>query len=300
MATRLTLGAELKNFGQNFVTELKQTILRPSLPGQYRSAAMPAPRILGIHPLWVNFEWVRFMFEARMTLRHMQDMGGIPKGNGENVVLIPAMPLGEFSCYQLELFLKQAGYCVHPICGRGLIGTLRKRRETITKRALELSAQNGPLVLIGHSLGGCLAREIAEKHPEAVKLAITLGMPKSSNILGMTYPVQGPNRLRAPLHQKGSASTEPMQAQAKPTIVNIWSRNDGLVSPSDVPEYEISESLEVRSSHMGMIFNWNVFEVVARTLHRNLGPMPRLESNQEGVTSAFGATATGATAILSA
>jgi len=111
----------------------------------------------------------------------------------------------------------------------------------------------GPVSVIGWSLGGIYARELARDHPESVRRVITLGSP-----FALTDPRQsradGPYRRRAAQHATGRVPT--WEQLARPITVPstaIYSRLDGIVSWQTCiePPTVMHENVEVRCGHLG-------------------------------------------------
>ncbi|MFO1378975.1 MAG: alpha/beta fold hydrolase [Chitinivorax sp.] len=112
-----------------------------------------------------------------------------------------------------------------------------------------------PVSLIGWSLGGLYARELAKAHPEIVRSVITMGTPftghpKATNAWRVYQFVTGHKLDREDLH-------EPLRAPPPVPTTSIFSRTDGIVSWHCSLEHatEHSESIEVKASHLGMGMN---------------------------------------------
>jgi pimeloyl-ACP methyl ester carboxylesterase len=123
-------------------------------------------------------------------------------------------------------------------------------------RALAALAERagGPVSVVGWSLGGIYARELARQHPEHVRQVITLGSP-----FALTDPRQSrADRVyqsRSYLHAAPGRVPTPEQV-AMPIAVPstaVYSRLDGIVSwqACQEPETRLHENVEVRCSHLG-------------------------------------------------
>jgi len=101
-----------------------------------------------------------------------------PRGDGHPVLVLPGLAAGDATTVILRRFLKTRGYAASG-WGQGLNlglrpGVLEHARDTL--RALYL--EHGRTVsVVGWSLGGLYARELAKLSPEIVRLVITLGSP---------------------------------------------------------------------------------------------------------------------------
>lgn len=107
-------------------------------------------------------------------------------------------------------------------------------------------------ILVGWSLGGLYARELAKRNPQQVRAVITMGSPFSGNLHGnnawRVYEWLNDHRVDE-LPIASDLGTKP----PVPTIA-IWSAQDGIVAP-DAARGQLGEAdrtVEVHSTHMGM------------------------------------------------
>ncbi len=111
----------------------------------------------------------------------------------------------------------------------------------------------GPVSVIGWSLGGIFARELARERPELVRQVITLGSP-----FALTDPRQSradsTYRRHARTHAGGRVPTRRQVAQpiGVPSTA-LYSRRDGIVAwrACVEPETELHQNIEVRCAHLG-------------------------------------------------
>ena len=90
-----------------------------------------------------------------------------PRGDGHHVVAIPPFGAGDAFTTVLRFYLGRLGYHVHP-WGRQEILALHRLSTVAVKRLDEVAGEaGGPVSLIGHSLGGIYAREVARAAPDA-------------------------------------------------------------------------------------------------------------------------------------
>jgi pimeloyl-ACP methyl ester carboxylesterase len=105
-------------------------------------------------------------------------LGRAPRGDGHPVLILPGWLASDFSTRMLRWYLRDRGYHAHGWrLGRnhgpnaetvtGLVARLRALRERHTRR----------VSLIGWSLGGIYARELARNFPDHVRQVITLASP---------------------------------------------------------------------------------------------------------------------------
>jgi pimeloyl-ACP methyl ester carboxylesterase len=120
--------------------------------------------------------------------------------------------------------------------------------------------------LVGWSLGGVFAREIAKTIPEAVRCVVTLGSPftgspKANNVWRLYELVSG-HRLDDDVHIGRVRETPPV-----PTT-SIFTRTDGVVAWQCClqPREARAESIEVHASHFGIGMNGAAWYAVADRL----------------------------------
>jgi len=179
-----------------------------------------------------------------------------PVGDGHPVIVLPGLFAGDESTRPLRHFLTWRGYDVHGwSLGRNL-GLKAGLDEQMISLIRQLSDTRGRKVsLIGWSLGGLYARQLAKQQPDRIRTVITLGSPfagspKSTNAW-RAYEMAGGEPV-------DSAADSPFVADlAKPPPVPttaIFSRSDGVCAWQGCmeEESEMAESIEVDASHCGM------------------------------------------------
>jgi pimeloyl-ACP methyl ester carboxylesterase len=143
-------------------------------------------------------------------------------------------------------------------------GPSTDRFDRLCERVLTMARREGqPLVLVGWSLGGLFAREIAHRHPEAVAMVITMGSPFSgdrrANNAWRAYQLITGHMVDAPPVGDRAFGVKP----PVPTIA-LWSARDGIVSPrsSCGRPGERDRAVALRCTHLGFAGHPDV----ARTL----------------------------------
>ena len=174
-------------------------------------------------------------------------------GDGHPVLVLPGLAAGDASTALLRRFLRSRGYAASG-WGQGLnLGLRDGVMERAHDRLRELYAEYGRTVsLIGWSLGGLYARELAKLSPELVRLVITLGSP-------FTGHPRDTNAWRlyefASGHRIDSHDFHgPLRAAPPVPTTSIWSTTDGVVSwrCSVETRREFAENIVVTSSHLGL------------------------------------------------
>ena len=101
-----------------------------------------------------------------------------PRGDGHPVLVLPGLMQSDRSTLPLRAFLKNRGHDVHAWALGINTGRPGLVDDQLLPRLRELHARSGRKVsIVGWSMGGLFARELAKRAPEAVRQVITLGSP---------------------------------------------------------------------------------------------------------------------------
>jgi pimeloyl-ACP methyl ester carboxylesterase len=195
---------------------------------------------------------------------------GAPRGDGHPVLLLPGFVGSDASTRVMRTFLRRLGYHTHGWrLGRNW-GPTDRIIDGLAERIAALHAQHGrKLSLIGHSLGGIYAREIARRAPQIVRQVITLGSPirwrrgYRSTAAPLYRSLGGLHSERA----RGRALEEDHIPEGVP-LTAIVTRTDGVVDWESCAfgGRGTRECVEVRGSHTGLIHNAAALLVVADRL----------------------------------
>jgi pimeloyl-ACP methyl ester carboxylesterase len=200
-----------------------------------------------------------------------------PRGDGHPVLVLPGLLAGDFSTVPLRRFLRAVSYDAR---GWGLgvnVGPTDALRGKLDDLLMNTRRVHGQRVsLVGWSLGGIYARELARAHPDAVRCVITLGTPFrdiSASHATRLVPIRPGGRSLGDAHDLRAYLRTPVPV---PTT-SIFSRTDGIVHwqsclESEGPE---RENVEVACSHTGMGFHAEVLAVVADRLAQPDGTWQR-------------------------
>ncbi len=211
----------------------------------------------------------RAVFElgAFVALRGL--LGRLPRGDGHSVLVLPGFMASDASTRPMRGLLEDLGYDVH---GWGLGRNVRidNKREADMIALLERIAQDSgrKISIIGWSLGGVFAREIAKARPELVRQVISLGSPISNdrnhtNATKLFEYLNGKNP--EPLREGRFVDLE--TAPPVPTT-SILTRTDGIVAwrGSVQRPGPQTENIEVHASHIGLGVNPSVMVAIADRL----------------------------------
>ena len=245
-----------------------------------KPVALPAPGEEEIKaPGWLLLALEgRAPWELWASLLSMPVLKQAPMGDGHPVIVFPGLATGDMTTLVLRNFLKDRGYAPYA----WELGLNRGPRPGVVEACLQkvqqLHEEHGRKVsLIGWSLGGIYARELAKELPDHVRSVITLGTPfgghpKATNAWRL-YEFTSGRRV----------DDDPRLATIKETppvpTTSILSRTDGVVAWKCCLERETeqSENIEVHASHCGMGLNPTALYAIADRLAQPEGQWQRFD-----------------------
>jgi pimeloyl-ACP methyl ester carboxylesterase len=178
-----------------------------------------------------------------------------PRGDGHPVLVLPGLVASDMSTRPLRAFLNNRNYAAHGWRQGRNFGLRDGVREAMVNLVGGLNDTHGRKVsLVGWSLGGLYARQLAKMVPERVRSVITLGSPFASSPKATNawrvYEFASGRRADEVDPQFGGSLDEPPPV---PTTA-IFSRTDGICAWQGCKEKTAArtESIEVESSHCGM------------------------------------------------
>ena len=191
----------------------------------------------------------------------------VPKGDGHSVIVFPGFLTGDWATKELIKWLTTVGYEVTG-WGSGMnwgpTSIALERCETLLDEACERSGRK--VTLIGRSLGGLYARELAKDEPDKVVRVITLGTP-------IRFPIATP---LSPFAQMLEGNFDPEFVKRQPDLLrnppvpvtSFYSRKDGIVPWRSclVEEGPAAENIEIDSPHTIMGTNPKAMRIIADRL----------------------------------
>jgi pimeloyl-ACP methyl ester carboxylesterase len=224
---------------------------------------------LGPPPLGLfALEQVRAVRELGLARERRALRRRAARGDGHPVLVLPGLLAGDFSTAPLRGFLRALCYDARGWKLGLNLGPTAALRGKLEARLLALADRHRRKVsLIGWSLGGIYARELARAHPERVRLVLTLGTPfkdVSATHAARLVPIRPGGR---PLHEAHALRAWLRRPLPVPTT-SVYSRSDGVVAWRSCLEEEgpERENVEVACSHTGMGFHPAALAVIADRL----------------------------------
>lgn len=226
-------------------------------------------------PLFATLtELPRTLLEISALIPSLPGLSLLPRGDGHPVLLLPGFLAGDESTSLLRNYLKYMGYQPEGWhLGRNT-GKPWLLQEGLVDRVTELLDRYGQnLSIIGQSLGGVYAREIAKMFPDSVRQVITLGSPFGAESSRSTM------QLVSTLFKRQSGMSveemrtylEEVDTTASPDVpvTAVFSKGDGVVNwrvcREQVEDHQ-TQNIQVCGSHCGMAFNTLIYAVIATRL----------------------------------
>jgi pimeloyl-ACP methyl ester carboxylesterase len=185
--------------------------------------------------------------------------------DGPKLMVLPGFLATDRTTLGLQRALAASGYRV---TGWGLGLNRGVRPDTLARIAgrLEAFAGGEPVILVGWSLGGIYAREVAKVRPELVARVVTLGTPfsgdrRNNNVWRLYEMIAGHPVDRPPV------GGDPAVKPPVPTLA-LWSRRDGLIAPAaargEPGERDREHELDCR--HMGYAVSGRAFRRIIQAI----------------------------------
>lgn len=248
----------------------------------YRRTEPPVPRFVEDErtawtPAWrealAPFEWLAASARSRTP-------AGVPRGVGDPVLLVPGFLMTSHYLAPLARWLGALGYAARAAdvgwnadcfdaVANDLLADVRATHQRTGRR----------VHLVGHSLGGALARAAAVRAPDAIASVATLGAPLRGLRLNPGLRAAAAV-VRAGIHRRRDVpdacatfacpcdtvralATEP---PPRVPLLTLATRDDGVADWRYALDPLATRTATVRGSHTGLVFNLAVYEALARHL----------------------------------
>lgn len=230
--------------------------------------------------------WTEALFGAEVLLLHASPVYygfGVPPGDGSGVVIIPGFLGTDLYLNELRGWLARIGYRAY-FSGIGINADcpnllIQRRLNETLNRALDETG--GKIHLIGHSLGGVIARSVAGTRPKDIASLITLASPIQGTVAhrNIIYAAEAV-RLRI-LQEHGDGVlphcytgrctcnfVDSLRRKVPDSILQtaIYTRHDGVVDWRFCMTSKKGQDFEVPGTHIGMAFNSAAYSIMAQRL----------------------------------
>ncbi len=238
------------------------------------------------HPQTNASLWTEALFGAEVLLLHAMPVYygfGVPRGDDSGVVLIPGFLGTDLYLTELHSWLGRIGYRpyfsgigINADCPNLLVQ--RHLNETIEK-ALDETGRK--VHLIGHSLGGVIARSVAGGRPKDIASVITLASPIRGTVANRAV-INAADAIRLRILQEHGDGVLPHCYTGRCTCnfvdalrravpasmlqTAIYTRDDGIVDWRYCTTRNPESDYEVPGTHIGMAFNPTAYAIVADRL----------------------------------
>jgi pimeloyl-ACP methyl ester carboxylesterase len=209
--------------------------------------------------------------------------GKLPEGDGHPVLFFPGFLTGDSFTTVLRNCAEDKGYNTYGWDNGINMGFDEATAEHLKSRLKQVFDETGQKVtLVGHSLGGIYARELAREFPDMVRGVITMGTPfgmmddpaaATSDQLSRLYDFFNPGNGKL----KFEDIRERMLTPPPVPTTSLYSKEDGIVDWKGAlnPAGKEAENIEVHGSHLGMAFNpMTVAAVLDRLAQPEVGWKP--------------------------
>lgn len=228
----------------------------------------------------------KFLNAMTETPRAAVELGGMhvgwpfirarmPAGDGHPVLFFPGFLTADGYTSALRERVAEAGFKTYSWDGGFNLGLDADTAQHLAARLREVYAENGgqKVSLVGYSLGGIYARELAREFPDMVRSVITLGTPfgqmdnpaeATSAMLEKIYKLFTRDSVHENIADIGDRCLTPPPVP----VTSIFSRHDGIArwQASLNPDGHEVENVEVYGSHLGMTVNPLTMAVVVDRL----------------------------------
>jgi pimeloyl-ACP methyl ester carboxylesterase len=210
---------------------------------------------------------------------------GVPRGDGRLVAVLPGLFGNDWYLQPLRFWLARIGF--RPVRSSLAVNAgcpERLSRQVERHIVGRLEANPGPVVLIGHSRGGILARAIASRLGDEVSHLILLGSPVGAIERAAGWPdaagnptrgsvADASNRVRSLLDPDcnvpycGCPFPSDLRSRLSPQtrVVSIYSTDDPVVPSWSCPLPD-AQNVELSGTHTGLVYNSAVYRELAAAL----------------------------------
>jgi len=208
---------------------------------------------------------------------------GVPRGDGAAVVVVPGFLGTDFYLGEFRAWLRRIGYETY-YSGIGMNAEcpnllIRQRLDETIQKAWQSTGRR--IHLIGHSLGGTIARSIASQKPDRIASVIALGSPLRG-VAAHSAVLRTAELVRKQILERNGKKVLPdcytgactcnflesLKGKFPKSIrqTAIYTKTDGILDWRVCQTGDESVDFEVSATHIGLVFSPIVYSLVARRL----------------------------------
>lgn len=230
-------------------------------------------------------EFPRAMLEVSHLTMMFPALSMRPKGDNHPLLLIPGFLASDLSLSMLRRYLTSLGYKAETWGFGRNTGRPEHLYDHLPEKLLEMAETYAePVSLIGQSLGGVYARELAKEFPQATRQVITMGSPFGARNSGVAIQL-----VRRLVEQQSGRDVDELielmvtkgpQVSPDVPVTAIYSKSDGVVHwrvCREAEEDHRTQNIEVNGSHCGMGFNATIYYIIADRLAQCMDNWTRFE-----------------------
>ncbi|MCF6263737.1 MAG: hypothetical protein L3J24_09160 [Xanthomonadales bacterium] len=217
----------------------------------------------------------RAIYDAASMLPMLGLKRFLPQGDNHPVLVLPGFLASSKSTRPLRKYLADLGYRSHRWKLGYNMGYSHGLHDGMRDRILELVDRYGEKIsLVGWSLGGVYARELAREMPDIVRQVITMGSPfrghpSSSNVHHIFNMISD-----LPYEEIPNEFLQHMATAPPVPTTALYTRGDGIVAWQSTVElsdrFDV-ENIHVGGAHLGLGFNPRVLVALADRLSQPEG-----------------------------
>jgi pimeloyl-ACP methyl ester carboxylesterase len=195
-----------------------------------------------------------------------------PRGpeDGPPALVLPGFLASDRTTMDIRRALARAGWRAYPWT-LGINRGAKPDTLDLLRRRLEEIYDGRPILLVGWSLGGMFARELAHRHPAKVRAVATLCSPFSGDYKTNTNVRELYERIAG--HDVYAPPFPRMDGKPPVPTLAFWSRRDGIVAPSAArgQDHEIDRAVEIDTYHVGAVLWRPALTRIVREIEGFLG-----------------------------
>ncbi|MGK2914762.1 MAG: esterase/lipase family protein [Porticoccaceae bacterium] len=237
-------------------------------------------------PLWREAKWPAELLQLYCSPVFWGR--GVKHGKGQPVIVIPGFLANDIIMLPMRQWLNRIGYKSHAANILWNTDCPNKTADTLARQVAVIHRKTGrKVMLIGHSLGGMLAKSVVQKIPELIDRVVTVGSPfrdivkAHPSVVGVwDYLKVGQGRLVGRnLHAScgtGYCMCDFVRHMIQPQPLTvpqfaIFSRNDGVVAWQSCAEEDPAMNTEAnKATHIGLAFQIDSYRALAMRLAQSV------------------------------